>query len=800
MTQSTDSAGLVTGYSYTSGGRITIVTRSGGFTEITECYLDGRVKSVTGTAVIPRYYTYGVNADGTLWTRIDTGSPSSPVWEKSTSDMLGRMIQEQKPGYSGIEATEYFYNDISKLIRTETSGLADTLYIYDEIGNQIRSGLDVDGNGDLDTASMDRITETQTAYAQYSGNWWQESIQSVYAHDNDSTATVVNTSRNRLTGLFTDGLNSESIIIDIHGNQTISINVIDRGAKTVTQTVDYPDSTIEAVSVTLNGLLTSSISKTGVTTTFGYDALERQTSVTDPRTGTTTTYYDARGWVDYILDPTGNTTQFTYDPNTGRKTVETNALSKSTRFAYNDRGQTTQTWGDAVYPVEYIYDTYGRMSEMHTWRQEVGWAGDTWPGGVGAEDVTTWIYQESTGLLTGKEDDAGKMVSYTYEPGGQLSTRTWARLDSGTPIVTTYNYDPDTGDLLTIDYSDTTPDISITYDRLGQKKTVTDASGSRTFTYNATLQPDTETIAGLYNRVITRNYSDSGVNGRLAGFNTGTDYAISYDYDTVGRINTVGWNVDGASHYVTYSYVTDSDLLRQVTTDDGLQTTYTYEPNRDLRTRIENRFNSILISQYDYVYDALGRRTSVVNDGEAFATTNTGFNLYHYNDRNEVIESARYLGTNTADTTNPVISEYRAFTYDPIGNRINATEGPDSGTYTSNNLNQYSQQNTPQGGTKDFTYDDDGNLTSIMEGGNTTQYQYNGENRLIAVQPATPAEGEKRLEFIYDYMGRRVNKKTFTYTAGSWDLTSDLLFVYDEWNLIEEQESRIQNSGSKYYV
>ena len=801
LIQSTDASALVTGYNHASGGRITIVTRPGGATEITERYLDGRVKSITGTGVIPRYYSYGANADGTRWTRIDTGSPSSPMWETTTVDLLGRTNKVEKPGYAGTETTIQVYNDLGQLIQTATTGLADTLYTYDEIGNQIQSGLDIDGNGGLEPASMDRITGKQTLYVEYGSDWWQERVQKVYAEDNDSTATVVSTNRSRLTGLSDSGLTAETVAIDIHGNQMVSTETIDRDAKTVTRTTNYPDSTIDAVSVATNGLLTASTSKTGVTATYGYDPLERQTGVTDPRTGTSITHYNAQGWVDFIEDPAGNQTAYTYDPTTGRKIAETNALGKAVRFAYNDRGQLLQTWGDAVYPVEYLYDTYGRMSEMHTWRTDEGWSGATWPSGsASTADKTIWHYQASTGLLTGKEDAAGKTVIYTYGDAGLLATRTWARTDSGTPLVTAYAYDPNTGELLTIDYSDTTPDIAFTYDRLGRLKTVTDAVGNRTFDYNAGLQPETETITGLYNRTITRAYDAGGVIGRPTGFNIGADYAITYDYDTTGRLNTVGWNVDGVSHAATYSHMPDSDLLAQMTTDNGLQTTYTYEPQRDLSTRIENRFNGTLISQYDYAYDALGRRASVVNAGQAFDATNPGFNLYGYNDRNEVVESDRYLGTNPTDLSNPVTDEYRAYTYDPIGNRIDHTEGADAGTYTTKNLNQYTLQNPPLGGTRDFTYDDDGNMTAVTDGTGTTQYSYNGENRLVVVQPAVPANGDKKLEFTYDYMSRRVQKKVDVWQTDHWKPTGDTLFLYDGWNMIREWPVGGATSDAKYYV
>ena len=81
-----------------------------------------------------------------------------------------------------------------------------------------------------------------------------------------------------------------------------------------------------------------------------------------------------------VTDPLGNETTFSYDLDTGRKVEETNALTNTTRYAYNVRGQLTQTWGDAVYPVQYVYDNYGRRTEMHTYRQDSGFAGDTWPG------------------------------------------------------------------------------------------------------------------------------------------------------------------------------------------------------------------------------------------------------------------------------------------------------------------------------------------------------------------------------------------------------------------------------------
>ncbi|MBN1187106.1 MAG: RHS repeat-associated core domain-containing protein [Bacteroidales bacterium] len=544
-----------------------------------------------------------------------------------------------------------------------------------------------------------------------------------------------------------------------------------------------------------NGLLLSSSDTSGALLTYSYDELGRNTGLTDPRIGTSVTHYNDKGQVDWIEDAANNRTSFTYDSSTGQKIVEENALNKLTRYAYDDHGQLIHTWGDVSYPIEYTYDTYGRMEEMHTFRNGTGWDESTWPEDTTDDaDVTTWHYQESTGLLIAKEDEEGRSVTYTYTNGGKLETRTWARLDGSDPLVTTYVYDPDTGELTSINYSDATPDVGLSYDRLGRQATITDAVGTRSFVYNPTsLQLETETITGLYNKVITRTYDTSNIKGRDTGFYIGSGYSVSYGYEAdTGRFKTVGWNVDGNMDNATYSYVPDSDLLQSLAIDSGLTTSYSYESNRNLKTSVQNTYNVGLISQYDYQYDALARRTSVKNSGQAF--TQAAFNISGYNDRNELNESNRYIGTDISDTSNPVTEEYRSYNHDSIGNRNSATAWDPIAaaqvqiTYTPNPLNQYDQIITDNGTTvtDNPAYDEDGNMTSAALGSSARTLTYNAENRLIGVEPQAPAEGDKKVEMLYDYMGRRIQKQVYTYVADTWTLANDNLFVYDDWNMIQE--------------
>ena len=67
---------------------------------------------------------------------------------------------------------------------------------------------------------------------------------------------------------------------------------------------------------------------------------------------------------------------------------------------------------------------------MKTFRSGADFNGETWPSDAGDGDSTTWIYDESTGLLVQKLDAEYKGATYAYSAEGKLISRTWARTDS----------------------------------------------------------------------------------------------------------------------------------------------------------------------------------------------------------------------------------------------------------------------------------------------------------------------------------------------------------------------------------
>jgi hypothetical protein len=155
-------------------------------------------------------------------------------------------------------------------------------------------------------------------------------------------------------------------------------------------------------------------------------------------------------------------------------------------------------------------------------------------------------------------------------------------------------------------------------------------------------------------------------------------------------LDKVSWNVDQQSGNVLYSYVPDSHLIHQITTNSNQKTTYGYEKHRDLKTQVINRYNDQVISQYDYVFDPIGNMANVTQKGSDFVQSS--FRKFGYNTRSELNESQTYMGSNLNDSSKPISSQFRSYKYDSIGNRLESTESTDSHTYLTNELNQYTEQ------------------------------------------------------------------------------------------------------------
>ena len=379
--------------------------------------------------------------------------------------------------------------------------------------------------------------------------------------------------------------------------------------------------------------------------------------------------------------------------------------------------------------------------------------------------ITTWIYGTTTGHLDRKQYADTKGTDYTYTAAGRMLTRVWAR-----GITTTYGYTH--GVMISTDYSDSTPDVLITYEPLGRKSTVTQAGQSKiTSTYDpANLAPDTETVQydldhnGTYEFTRLLDRSRDSLN-RDSGFQlkdgTTIENQATYGYfATDGRLlNVIGGGDVSSPQTFSYGYVSNSNLLQTVTGPIHTVTNI-WEATRDVLDTKENKVGSTVISNYDYAVNAIGQRTGVTTSGSAFPNLPSW--AWAYDSLGQVT---------SADSS--VATSDRAYQYDAIGNRKKSDDSltlPTSDNYTSNALNQYSAVASVSP-----SYDDDGNATAyplpVALTTNSTLV-WDAENRQIS-----STVGSSTTTYLYDAQSRRIAK-----TTGA----TSILYVYDAWNCIAE--------------
>ena len=263
--------------------------------------------------------------------------------------------------------------------------------------------------------------------------------------------------------------------------------------------------------------------------------------------------------------------------------------------------------------VDYSYDEFGDKVSMTTYR-DINAAGD----------VTRWLRDEATGLVTNKVYADGKGPRYAYTPDGKLATRTWAR-----GIVTTYSYD-DNGSLTNTVYSDGTPTISLAYNRAGRQVRAEDAAGVTTFLYDDFGGVTNETVIGVAGTNTIERFYDSF--GRDAGYalNGIRQSTLAYDPAT-GRLASM--LAAGSDTPFMWNYLPGSDIKSSLAYPNGLAASWQYDANNQL-LQVRNAFPTNTISQYDYVYDAAGRRVEVSKSGSVFTQDDTI--AYGYNEKSEL--------------------------------------------------------------------------------------------------------------------------------------------------------------------
>jgi RHS repeat-associated protein len=504
-------------------------------------------------------------------------------------------------------------------------------------------------------------------------------------------------------------------------------------------------------------------------------------------------------------------------PTSGQGTVNKTRYQYFRHNGLLSQHMTMKTTAPAWQTVTYTYNARRNITQR------------TWDRGP----VTTYTYKEAAGNNTGEllavnySDPTDTDLAYTYTRLGSLKTATDA--------TGTRNFFYRASDRQ-IDYEQlpalygASMKIGQDYDAFGRSggywfgtaagvashrqtygyapdsgrlQSVSSALGSFTYAY----LPNSHLISTLQGPlcggepfVLTRQYAaDSDL---LSSWSTtlGTEAvaAYAYRYDDLNRLTKLGhtgrlYQPYGSGLSLLLAYNARSELENATTYLTGAPDSVVPATTSKLARR-----------GFAFVYDNAGNRVSTTTDTDTTRTYTANI-MGQYSSRQrptfvEVSGLVRKDTTITAAKLNAVGFAFSLSVLDPVQTDQNYFHGkatrtsPSSAAYESLSLDSLLSGGTPitetrqvtaPPQTESITYDNDGNLTDDA----LWTYAYDSENRVrqIETKSSLPAAVPRvRLNFTYDYLGRRAKKEVRNFVSGSWVLSKTLLFAYNGWNLIGE--------------
>ena len=277
------------------------------------------------------------------------------------------------------------------------------------------------------------------------------------------------------------------------------------------------------------------------------------------------------------------------------------------------------------------------------------------------------------------------------------------------------------------------------------------------------------------------------------------------NYNLLSVSNTTG----AATRAYSYVYNT-KDQRTRMTLPDGAYWEYAYDDKGQVVSGVKKDAagNVIPGQSYGYNYDGIGNRNTTKHGMFGNQDTDAITQAYTSNSVNQYTQIttpgiAPVVGEADTDTkvkvirndSNAAASGEQVITTDRDGvyfmgmfKNVDNSNSAQTIPYTVyaikndyNNNKQFVQKAsssyTVPKSQRTYTYDDDGNMTSD----GTWTYTWNGENRMIVAE-----KSDMKLEYMYDYMGRRVSKKVYTGSTGNWTLSTHQKFVYNGYKQIAE--------------
>jgi len=387
-------------------------------------------------------------------------------------------------------------------------------------------------------------------------------------------------------------------------------------------------------------------------------------------------------------------------------------------------------------------------------------------GTPAARTITTqWHAQYSLPLSI---TEPGKVTAYTYNPQGQMLTRTVTDTATGESRTWAYTYNS-LGLIATVDgpRADVSDVTTYTYDTQGNLTASTNALGHSTqiTAHDASGRPLTLVDANGVETTLTYD-----LRGRLLTRTT-LGQTTSFTYDPVGNLTRITLPTGG---YIDYTY-DDARRLIAISDADGNRIDYTVDlmGNRTAEEVVDG--TGVLARSRSMVYDQFSRLIQTVgaaNQTTAYSYDGNGNTTQVTDALSRPIQQAFDALDRLINVTDPALGQTQ-YAYDAQDNLVEVDDPRGVVTqYSYNAFGEVVELNSPDTGVTTYAYDPAGNLTQLTDArGVTVNYAYDALNRITDVTYSDPL---LNVTYAYDQGTNGIGRLT-----GITDSNGATVFEYD---------------------
>ncbi len=560
MTSRTDPKGNAWGYAYNSNDEVVTATSPVSGNGVTTPYTtsydhdgNGNVVEVTvknvndldvTNADIVTTYDYDPMNRLTEIVRDSTGLDVTTQW---VYDANGNAVTEFTPEYFGGDTdniVETVYDERDAVFKTVRSNVLTTRY-------------DVDANLNITGVLIAEGTTDEREYA--------------YTYDGFSRLATALTPDNTLTTLTYTPRGQVASRVVTQGGSTLysAAYTYDARGRLVTEKVGADGSGMRYTYTNASQVRTT-IDPDNAITTYAYDGVYRLHTATDALGNKQTNAYDANSNVltatQYDVNGAGGsnqtlTTTYGYD-NLDRVKSITDHASHVTGFTYDSRGNRIQTTDARNDYTRAIYDALSRLE------------GEDHYNSVGTLVASTSQSRDLNSRLESRTDPLSNATTYAYNSLDWLTSITYP--DTGVVQFSDFDAvgnpktitDPN-GTVVDIEYdgmdrvvsrTTTTPAADVrpvtetfVYDGLSRPTAVASDSASSAFTYNLMSAiptvTETQSVGPVTLNPVVHTYSHGG-RAKTMAYPGGR--AVEMHYNVAGQLNTIN---DGGATVADYDYI-----------------------------------------------------------------------------------------------------------------------------------------------------------------------------------------------------------------------------------------------------